>query len=107
MHIFGEGNLTNSIADNSLVYHVPNQAELVWSEWEDASIVYDPRSGHTQVLNEFARELLALFEDGPKTFDQIFDEFEGILESPLDDVTKNNIVETVVGFDTMGLIEPV
>lgn len=107
MHIFDEGILTNNFADNTLVYHVPNQAELVWSEWEDASIVYDPRSGHTQVLNEFARELLALYEDGPKTLDQLFDEFEGILESSLDDVTKNSIIETVAGFDTMGLIEPV
>ena len=107
MDILKEGILTNISTDNTLVYHVPNQAELVWSEWEDASIVYDPRSGHTQVLNDFARELLALYEDGPKNLDQLFGEFEAILEHSLDDVTKNSIVETVTNFDTMGLIEPV
>ena len=99
--------MTNISADNTLIYHVPNQADLVWSEWEDASIVYDPRSGHTQVLNDFARELLALFEDGPKTLETLFNEFEEILEHPLDGETKNSIVETVTNFDTMGLIEPV
>ncbi len=107
MRIYSEGGLTDNFTNDAMVYCVPNRADFIWSEWEDASIVYDPRSGHTQVLNEFARELFALYEDGPKTLDQLFDEFEEILESPLDDVTRKNIIETVAGFDTMGLIEPV
>lgn len=89
------------------VFHVPNAAGFLWSEWEDASIVYDPRSGHTQVLNEFARELLALLEDGPKTTSDLCVEFEKIIETSLDPFTKGKIIETVNGFDTMGLIEPV
>lgn len=90
----------------SAVYHVPNAAGFLWSEWEDASIVYDPRSGHTQVLNEFARELLALLEDGPKSTFELYIEFEKIIEADLDQFTKDKIIETVKGFDTMGLIEP-
>ncbi len=54
------------IFDSTAVYRIPSAAGFVWSEWDDANIVYDPRSGHTQVLNDFARELFALYEDGPK-----------------------------------------
>ncbi len=96
----------NNIFDKSAVYRVPSAAGFFWSEWDDASIVYDPRSGHTQVLNDFARELLALYEDGPKNLSALFFEFEKIIESQLDDTTKEQIVETVAGFDNMGLIEP-
>jgi len=98
---------TDNSFDNTAVFCSPNSADLIWSEWEDASIVYDPRSGHTQVLNEFSRELFALYEDGPKNLSQLFFEFEKIIETKLDDQTKANIIEAVSGFDTMGLIEPV
>ncbi|MCP5382877.1 MAG: HPr-rel-A system PqqD family peptide chaperone [Kordiimonadaceae bacterium] len=93
--------------DRKLVFHVPDNAGLIWSEWEDASIVYDPRSGHTQVLNEFARELLALYEDGPKSLDQLLAEFSKIIDAEPDATTTQNIIETVAGFDNMGLIEPI
>ena len=93
--------------DTRAVFHVPNSDGLIWSEWDDASIVYDPRSGHTQVLNEFARELFALYEDGPKTLDQLLSEFEKIIEAEADETTRKNIIETVSGFDSMGLIEPI
>lgn len=86
---------------------MPSTAGFIWSEWDDASIVYDPRSGHTQVLNDFARELLALYEDGPKNLNSLFFEFEKILEDKIDQHTKVQIIETVNGFDAMGLIEPI
>ena len=89
------------------MYGVPDTANFLWSGWEDARIVYDRRSGHTQVLNDFARELLALYEDGPKTLADLFDEFAKIVETDLDEPLKIKIVETLNEFDTMGLIEPV
>lgn len=94
-----------NLIDHAAVFRVPNAADLLWSEWDDACIVYDPRSGHTQVLNDFARELLALYEDGPKNLNTLFVEFEKIVEAPLDDATKMQIIEAVSGFDAMGLIE--
>ncbi len=97
----------NSLFDRTAVFRVPNAADFVWSEWDDASVVYDPRSGHTQVLNDFARELLALYEDGPKNLNSLFFEFEKIVETKHDDKTKEQIIETITGFDAMGLIEPV
>ena len=97
----------NIIFDETAVYRIPSAAGFIWSEWDDANIVYDPRSGHTQVLNDFARELLALYEDGPKNLNSLYFEFEKILETNLDQSTKNQILEAVNGFDAMGLIEPV
>ncbi len=100
-------NTQDFIFDSTAVYRIPSAAGFIWSEWDDANIVYDPRSGHTQVLNDFARELLALYEDGPKNLNSLYFEFEKILEKKLDQTTKNQILETVNGFDAMGLIEPV
>ena len=93
-------------ADMSTVYFVPGKDSQIWSEWDDAAVVYDVRSGHTQVLNDFARELLALFEDGPKNLNALIFEFEKIIEKPVDDNTKQQIIDTVSNFDKMGLIEP-
>ncbi|MBL4603915.1 MAG: HPr-rel-A system PqqD family peptide chaperone [Emcibacteraceae bacterium] len=89
------------------VYRVPDTANLLWSGWDDACIVYDQRSGHTQVLNDFARELLAIYEDGQKTLVEIYEEFEKIFEKKLDENLKLKILESVREFDNMGLIEPV
>ncbi len=92
--------------DQTAVFRVPSTADFIWSGWDDANIVYDTRSGHTQVLNDFARELLALYEDGPKNLNVLFHEFEKIIEGKLDEQTKTQIIDTVSGFDAMGLIEP-
>lgn len=91
----------------NITFSVPDSNNFLWSDWEDASVVYDKRSGHTQVLNEFAREILALFEDGPKKFDDICFELEEIMDNDLDDESMALIIQTIDGFDTMGLIEPV
>lgn len=91
----------------TVTFNVPDSNNYLWSEWEDASVVYDKRSGHTQVLNEFAREILALFEDGPKKFDDICFELEEIMGNDLDEESLALIIQTINGFDTMGLIEPV
>jgi len=96
-----------NIFDEKAVYGVPDAANFLWSGWEDARIVYDTRSGHTQVLNDFARELLSLYEDGPKSLIELLDEFAKIIEAELDEPLKIKIVETLNEFDTMGLIQPV
>ncbi len=96
-----------NIIDEAAVFRISGAADFLWSEFDDASIVYDPRSGHTQVLNEFARELFSLIEDGPKSMQDLFVEFEKIFETELDMPTKEKIIETVREFDKMGLIDPV
>lgn len=98
---------SNNIFDKTAVFRIVGAADFLWSEWDDASILYDRRSGHTQVFNDFARELLSLYEDGPKTIEDLYVEFSKIIESDLDQSIKIKIVETAAEFDTMGLIEPV
>lgn len=93
--------------EQSAVYHIANTADFLWTSFEDSNILYDPASGHTQVLNDFAREILDLLQDGPKTVSDLFSEFEQILEKELDSDLKNKIVETMLSFDNMGIIEPV
>ncbi len=97
----------NSVINQTAVFRIPNAADFLWSGWEDSSILYDRRSGHTQVFNEFAREIFALYQDGPKSIDDLSSDFEKLTEKKLDQALKNKIVETVAEFDNMGLIEPV
>lgn len=98
---------SNIIINQSAVFRIPEAADFLWSGWDDASIIYDLRSGHTQVLNEFAREIFALFEDGQKSINDLTAEFEDITEKKLDQALINKIIATLNEFDTMGLIEPV
>ena len=98
---------SEELINKSAVYHVVNTADFLCTSFEDSNILYDPASGHTQVLNDFAREILDLLEDGPKTVSHLFSEFEEIIEKELDPDLKNKIVETVINFDNMGIIEPV
>lgn len=93
--------------EKSAVYQAMNTADFLWTGFEDTNILYDPASGHTQVLNDFAREILDLLEDGPKSLTDLYGEFEKIVEKELDQDLKNKIVETVNSFDNMGIIEPV
>ena len=95
------------IIENSAVYQIVNTADFLWAGFEDSNILYDPASGHTQVLNDFAREILDLLEDGPKSQSDLFSEFEEIIEKKLDATLKNKIVETIISFDNMGIIEPI
>ncbi|MCF6216240.1 MAG: HPr-rel-A system PqqD family peptide chaperone [Emcibacter sp.] len=74
---------------------------------DDAHIIYDKRSGHSQALNDFAREIFDIIEDKPRNLPEILAALELILERPIEDDLKQQILQTVTEFDKMGLIEPV
>ena len=67
------------------VYRVMDTACFLWKNMDDAHIIYDKRSGHSQALNNFAREIFAILEDGPCSSADIISELAEILERPLDD----------------------
>ncbi|PCJ38545.1 MAG: hypothetical protein COA81_12865 [Alphaproteobacteria bacterium] len=92
---------------NTAVFHIVDTACFLWETMDDAYVIYDKRSGHSQVLNDFAREIFALFEDGPCSLPDLLIAFEEILERPVEDELKQQIRQTIVIFDSMGLIEPI
>tara|TARA_R110002072_G_scaffold31000_7_gene96185 strand:- start:862 stop:1206 length:345 start_codon:yes stop_codon:yes gene_type:complete len=88
------------------VFKIPDTADFLWRSMDDAHVIYDARSGHSQVLNDFAREILALIEDEPRDLEGLFKELEHILEISLEADLKEQVLTTLVAFDKMGLIEP-
>jgi len=73
---------------------------------DDAHVVYDKRSGYSQALNDFAREIFAIIEEKPRRLSDVERELESILGGPLESDLKKMVEKTVAEFDKMGLIEP-
>ncbi|VAX06372.1 hypothetical protein MNBD_ALPHA03-153 [hydrothermal vent metagenome] len=92
---------------STAVFKIPNAAGFLWEHMDDAHIIYDTRSGHSQALNDFAREIFDIIEDKPRSLPEILVALELILERPIEDDLKQQILKTVTEFDKMGLIEPV
>jgi len=103
--------VTNTFLDsddliNTAVFKVANTANFLWKNLDDAHIIYDIRSGHSQALNDFAREIFAIIEESPCQLSDIIDELQTILERPLEPELLQQVRQTVIEFDRMGLIEP-
>lgn len=88
------------------VFKTADAASFLWKNMDDAHIIYDLRSGHSQVLNDFAFEIFALINEKPRKLSEILAELELILEHPVEDELKHQVAQTVAEFDKMGLIEP-
>ncbi len=96
---------TNNLIKTA-VFKVADTACFIWKNMDDAHIIYDRRSGHSQAMNNFAREIFDIITDEPCGLSKIINELQGILEQPLSDTLKLQVERTVVEFDKMGLIEP-
>lgn len=92
---------------NVAVFKVTNAAYFLWKYMDDAHIIYDKRSGHSQAINDFSREIFDIIDDKPCSLSTIEAELEKLLERPLGDDLKQMVEKTVAEFDKMGLIEPV
>jgi len=111
----GDGRIlgaTDEIADaanlvDRAVFRMVDTASFLWKHLDDAHIIFDTRSGHSQALNDFAHEIFDIIKESPGRLSDIMDDVERILEQPLTDDLKQQIRMTVVAFDKMGLIRPV
>jgi len=89
------------------VFRVTDAASFLWEHMDDAHIIYDQRSGHSQALNDFAREIFDIIEDKPSSLQDILAVLELILERTIGDDLLEQIQQTLEMFDKMGLIEPI
>jgi len=93
-------------SDQEVVFKIVNAASFCWQKRDDAFVVFDQRSGHTQVMNELAYEIMDMISEEPLSLSGVYSELEKSLEGPLPEELQNTIRETVEEFDKMGLIEP-
>lgn len=92
---------------NMAVFRVADTACFLWHNMDDAHIIYDTRSGYSQAMNGFAREIFAIIEECPRSLPDILVELQEILEHSLESDLIEQVQRTVAEFDKMGLIEPV
>lgn len=92
---------------NTAVFKVSDTACFLWKHIDDAHIIYDKRSGYSQALNDFAREIFDIIADKPCRMSDIIEELQDILEQKLSVELQQQVQNTVFEFDKMGLIEPV
>ncbi len=53
--------------------------ELIWQEWDDVYIVYQPSSAETHVFNETTALILKCLEHGPLSADEVKERTEAAL----------------------------
>lgn len=95
----------NEVIDTA-VLKVADADSFLWKDMDDVHVIYDIRSGYSQVANDFAHEIFDIIEEKPRCLMDVVTELQSILGHVIEDDLKQQIRETVVKFDKMGLIEP-
>jgi PqqD family protein of HPr-rel-A system len=91
---------------SSLRWKAPAHHELLWEEWEREFVVFDPRSGHTHLLNEMAAASLQALASHSLDAEELtrFLALEfGVAEN---EALARHVADMLAHFDDIGLIEP-
>ncbi|MDA5193619.1 HPr-rel-A system PqqD family peptide chaperone [Govanella unica] len=78
---------------------------FLWREFGSFSVLYDPRSGETHLLDPLAREILDLFIEQPRTETEVVAQLAELLGSEGGDIASR-VAEAIAEFDRLGLIFP-
>ena len=87
-------------------WHVPNDNQLFFEEWEDEAVVYNSKSGETHRLNDLAASLLKIIQRQPGSINLFTEQVNNLyeVEDQLD--LERQLNGLISQFDTLGLIEP-
>ena len=94
------------MADGSPWRVAPN-ANLIWRTWGDESVVFDPRSGDTHLLDTVSREVLALLEQQALALPELCHVTASRLNLPEDADLDRYVQQLVRQFADLGLLETV
>ena len=59
----------DTLTDSS--WYSPHYDRLLWRTWEDELFLFNPRTGHTHVLNQLSGEILAICAREPISSDDL------------------------------------
>ena len=86
-------------------WRVSLQAALVWRTWAHESVVFNPRSGDTHLLNLVEREGLSSLEAAPLDADELTTELAHRLEIEPDDQLRRYAQNLIALLADLGLVE--
>ena len=88
------------------LWKVGGNRQLLWRSWDNESVVFDPLSGDTHVLNQIASQALKILEvdavDAAKLSHRIADQ----LNLQDDEALLRHMERLLIKFEDLGLIEP-
>lgn len=80
-------------------------SDLIWIEWDDAYIVYQPSSTETHVFNETTATILRCLERGSATMEGLADCIFRSLGIEQDELSREDLAFATGRLETLGLIE--
>jgi PqqD family protein of HPr-rel-A system len=80
-------------------------SELVWQEWDDVYIVYQPSSAETHVFNETTALILRCIEQGPQSADAVKDWTEAALGDAQGKLAADDFAFATTRLEELGLID--
>ena len=78
---------------------------LVWQDWDDVYIVYQPSSAETHVFNETTAAILRCLEAGPLAADAVQGQTEAALGVAQGGLATDDFVFATHRLEELGLIE--
>lgn len=78
---------------------------FLWREFGSVSVLFDPRSGETHMLDSLAREILDLFIEQPRAASDVARALEDLIGGPGDEISLR-VDQAIAEFDRLGLIFP-
>jgi PqqD family protein of HPr-rel-A system len=90
-----------------LRWKTPSESGLLWEHWDNEFVVFDPRSGHTHLLNEMAAVALKALDTRAFTGLELTRFLASEFSVSSDDPELERHVEQMLAhFDELGLVEP-
>ncbi len=77
---------------------------LIWQEWDDIYIVYQPSSAETHVFNETTALILKCLEHGPLSADEVKVQTEAALCVGQGELSSDDFTFATTRLEELGLI---
>ncbi|MBF0193472.1 MAG: HPr-rel-A system PqqD family peptide chaperone [Magnetococcales bacterium] len=86
---------------------VPQRCSLLWEQFENGCLIFNPLSGTTHLLFDPALEILKLLEQKPMTAQTVIQSLDLALESKAQNSeVLANIWKIIIDLDRLGIIQP-
>lgn len=102
---FGPPLLWNGPFGPPLLWSVPAAEQLLFHDLGPMSVVFNPRSGDTHVLDPLAREALDILRQRPLTVAALAEWLADIVEQPAAEL-HDKAATIIAEFDRQGLVFP-
>ena len=79
--------------------------KILWQDWEDSYIVYQPSSGETHVFNETTALILKRLESGPASLEEIREWAAESLDIEISEIAEDGLSSVAGRLDELGLVD--